>query len=185
MKHAAPTSAPFWGGLLLCAVLSACSHAPERPSAAPPADSSSRTQPAPSNDAPQATEWQGRLSLLVQSEPPQHLHAAFTLQGSPEQGTLTLTTPLGNVVAQAHWQAGQATLVQGEQQQRYASLDDLLRQTSLNNTPVIALFAWLQGQAAEADGWHVDLSQHAKGRIQANRQYPLPAAEIKIVVEQY
>jgi len=45
--------------------------------------------------------WSGRLSLLVESVPPQQYSAGFELRGSPRSGELTLTSPFGQQLARA------------------------------------------------------------------------------------
>ena len=45
------------------------------------------------------------------------------------------------------------------------------------------LFAWLRGQPEEVAGWHADLSQLDAGRLRAQRQMPLPTAELRIVLD--
>jgi hypothetical protein len=43
--------------------------------------------------------WSGRISLQIQGESPQAFFAGFELQGQAEQGELTLTSPIGSVIA--------------------------------------------------------------------------------------
>jgi outer membrane lipoprotein LolB len=45
------------------------------------------------------------------------------------------------------------------------------------------LFAWLRGEAATAPGWQADVSRHAEGRINAQRNDPAPPAQLRIVLE--
>lgn len=135
-------------------------------------------------DAPRdASFWSGRLALTVHSEPPQSYSAGFELRGAPATGELQLTSPLGTVLASVRWSAQGAELRQGTQVTRRPSLDDLTADFGGTPLPVAALFGWLQGQAAEADGWTADLSRHTDGRVVARRLQPLPTAELRLVFE--
>ncbi len=127
--------------------------------------------------------WSGRLGLQVQGDPPQDLHAGFELQGSPEQGELSLLSPLGLVLARLSWRPGQALLEQGEQRWQGASVDALVQGLTHAPVPISALFDWLQGRPSRSEGWSVDLSGWSDGRILAQRQHPAPAARLRIVLE--
>lgn len=134
--------------------------------------------------APGELAWNGRLALSVASEPPQSFSAGFDLHGSPQSGELLLATPLGTTLATITWSPGQAEMTQGNRTTRRASLDEL--GTDLGGgtaVPVAALFAWLQGQPVQVNGWTADLSHHADGRVTARRLHPLPAAELRLVFE--
>lgn len=130
--------------------------------------------------------WSGRMGLQVH-EPmsqEQSFSAAFQLQGSPEQGSLDVFSPLGSQIAQLQWQPGAAWLQQGNRTTQSSSLEDLLRQSMGTALPVQALFSWLQGHNASAPGWSVDLSQHTQGRITARRTTPAPQATLRVVLQQ-
>ena len=127
--------------------------------------------------------WNGRLALSVHSDPPQSYSAGFDLRGSPATGELLLATPLGTTLATVKWAPGRAEMVQGDQKTLRNSLDELTAELGGAAIPVAALFAWLQGQATEADGWQADLSLHADGRVTARRSRPLPAAELRLIFE--
>lgn len=128
-------------------------------------------------------QWNGRLALAVASEPPQSFSAGFTLSGNAEAGELSLTSPLGNILAVMQWQPGKAVLRQGEQTRQFDSVDALAAETTGAPIPVRALFAWLRGQPEDVAGWHADLSQLQSGRVSAQRQMPLPTADLRIVLE--
>ena len=139
---------------------------------------------APRRQAPSASAfWSGRLGVQIQSQPPQSLSAAFELQGSPERGELLLLSPIGSTLAQLNWTPQTAQLSQGDRQWSGDSLDDLTTQLMGTALPVAALFDWLAGQATTPAGWQVDLSQLASGRIQAERQSPAPAVQLKVLLE--
>lgn len=127
--------------------------------------------------------WAGRLALRVDTEPVQSVSGGFTLQGSPLEGTLLLTSPLGTAVASVNWSAAMAQWRQGDQVITKPSLNELTAELGGTALPVAALFAWLNGQALEADGWAADLSRHAEGRITARRTHPLPSAELRLIVQ--
>jgi outer membrane lipoprotein LolB len=131
----------------------------------------------------QTGPWSGRLSLTVQSEPPQRFYAGFALQGDADAGSLSLTSPLGNVLAALRWQPGSAELDQGGQVQTYASLDELTARATGAPVPVRALFGWLRGGDAVIDGWQADLSALAQGRLTARRITPAPAADLRIALD--
>ncbi len=153
------------GGVSLTLLLGACAQLPRSP------------RPASSD------LWSGRLSLRVQSDPPQSLSAAFELKGTADQGELRLSTPLGTTLLSARWTANEALLDAGNQTQRYANIDTLVQQTTGASLPVGGLFDWLRGQPSQADGWVADLSRHASGRISARRLLPAPVAELRIVLD--
>jgi outer membrane lipoprotein LolB len=131
--------------------------------------------------------WSGRMGLQVHDTDAQaqaqSFSASFQLQGSPERGTLDIFNPLGSQIAQLRWQPGTAQLQQGDQLRDSASLQALLQQSLGTALPIQAIFSWLQGQAATAPGWEVDLSRHAQGRITAQRTMPLPQATLRIVLQ--
>lgn len=147
---------------LTAGVLAACASAPrERP----------------------ARFWSGRLGLQVQGDKPQDLFAGFELQGSPEQGELSLLSPIGLLLARLSWRPGQALLEQGEQRWQDTSVDALAQRLAHTAVPIAALFDWLEGRPNASAGWSVDLSDWSQGRILAQRQTTAPAARLRIVVE--
>ena len=119
----------------------------------------------------------------MQSEPPQSYAASFTLSGTPEAGELRLTSPLGSALALMRWQPGQARLLQGGQEQTYASLQEMTAQAAGAPLPVAALFDWLRGQPHASSDWSADLSRIGQGRLQARRLQPLPTAQLRVVFE--
>ena len=130
-----------------------------------------------------ATFWAGRISLQLQSEPPQAFFAGFELNGQADKGELTLISPLGSILGIMRWAPGMAVLEQGSSTQRFASTDDLLAHATGAAVPISALFDWLAGKNTSAPGWEADLSQQTKGRITAKRTAPTPQAELRIVLE--
>ncbi len=130
------------------------------------------------------TIWSGRLSLQVDSNPPQFLSAGFELQGNANSGQLLLTTPLGSTAARVQWSPGSAELTTNASTRRFATIDELLEQLTGAAIPLPALFQWLRGQAADAPGWSADLSRIGSGHLQASRQSPQPAVQLRLVLEQ-
>jgi len=133
------------------------------------------------NDA-EISSWTGRISLQVQSEPPQAFFAGFELRGSAEQGELVLNSPLGNSLALLRWSAEEAILDSGNQIQRFASVGELIEKATGAALPVPALFDWLRGKNTAADGWTADLTQQAEGRISASRTVPQPRADLRVLL---
>ncbi len=128
------------------------------------------------------SSWTGRISLQVQSEPPQAFFAGFELKGSAAQGELVLNSPLGNSLALLRWSAAEAVLDSGNQIQRFASVGELIEKATGAALPVPALFDWLRGKNTAADGWTADLTQQAEGRISASRSVPQPRADLRVVL---
>ena len=127
--------------------------------------------------------WAGRISLQIQSEPVQGFFAAFELKGQPDNGELTLISPLGSILGVMRWTPLEATLEQGGSIKRFASTDELLAQTTGAAVPVSALFDWLDGKNTPTPGWQADLSQQGNGRITAKRTEPSPQADLRIVLD--
>ena len=127
--------------------------------------------------------WSGRLSLRIDSQPVQTFSALFELRGAPQAGELTLTSPIGNTLAQLHWAPGEALLKNGTETRRYDSVDALIEAATGAAIPVAALFGWLAGREERVPGWRPDLSQINAGKLQATRESPQPRADLRIVFE--
>jgi outer membrane lipoprotein LolB len=157
---------PAWAAMLAAAaLLSACATAP-RPATLPGEE-----------------VWSGRLSLNVDSTPPQSFSSAFDLRGAPAAGELLLSSPLGTTLATVVWTPQSAELRQGGQVTRRGSLDELTTELSGTAVPVAALFGWLRGVQGDVPGWQADLSRQAEGRVTARRSAPLPTAELRVVFQ--
>ncbi len=160
-----PTQRVFGLAGVLC-LLAACAIAPDLP----------RQE--------RVAQWSGRLGLRVDGDPPASYSAGFNLQGSPASGELLLTSPLGTTLATLRWDHLGAELRQGGTTTQRTSLQELSADLGGGTAlPVAALFGWLNGEAHAADGWQVDLSNHANGRVTAQRSKPLPTAELRLVFE--
>ena len=127
--------------------------------------------------------WGGRISLQIQSDPMQAFFAAFELKGQPDNGELTLISPLGSILGIMRWSPTEATLEQNGSTKRFASTDELLMQITGAAVPVSALFDWLDGKNTATPGWTADLSQQVNGRIIAKRTSPAPQADLRVVLD--
>ena len=127
--------------------------------------------------------WAGRISLKVQSDPPQAFFAGFELKGQPDMGELTLISPLGSILGVLRWTPSQATLDAGQGIKRSNSVDELLEQATGASIPAAALFDWLAGKQTSINNWTADLSQRDAGRIVANRALPFPQVELRIILD--
>ena len=128
-------------------------------------------------------DFSGRLAVQVLKDPPESLSASFELQGSAQFGQMLLLSPIGTTLARLQWQPGLARLEQGQQQIDSSSLQQLATQLTGTELPILALFEWLAGRPTDAAGWQVDLTQHAQGRISAERRLPAPATLLRIALD--
>ena len=136
----------------------------------------------PNLSAPSA-DWSGRMAIQVLKDPPELLSASFELRGSAQAGHMVLLTPIGTSLASLQWQPDHARLEQGHQHIESHRLQSLAARLTGTELPIAALFEWLAGRPAVAEGWHVDLSSHAQGRITAERRSPSPATVLRIVLD--
>jgi outer membrane lipoprotein LolB len=130
----------------------------------------------------------GRMSVKVDatpSTPARSVSASFELQGTPQDGKLDLSTPLGTTIAQARWSGRKALLTTGGEQRSYPDLDSLTQDMLGESLPIVALFDWLRGRAwdgapsrpavppADAGfqqlGWDVNLARFDEGWVIAQR----------------
>lgn len=155
-----------WAWLLLVAVLlGGCAIPPRTPS------------------APGVQVWNGRLALTVEGQANQSFSAGFELKGAPEAGELTLTNPLGGILAVLQWSPDAATLRSGGTVRQFPSVQALAREATGSELPVPALFDWLGGKATPVPGWEADVTQVAEGRLRARRTDPQPPADLRVLFE--
>ena len=149
-----------------------------------------------SNVPPSIANHQGRLSLRIASDPPQSLYAGFTLNGDAQTGDLTLSSPLGNSLAQLSWTPQSAVLKANNETKEYLSTSALIESVTGTIIPLNALFDWMTGKDTPAEGWEIDLSNmktptaktanssnETVQRFVAKRFSPLPAAELRIALD--
>ena len=148
------------------------------------------------NAPPAVASYLGRLSLRIASEPPQSLYAGFTLNGDAQTGDLTLSSPLGNSLAQLSWTPQSAVLKANNETKEYPSTSALIESVTGTIIPLNALFDWMTGKDTPAEGWEIDLSNmksptaktanssnETVQRFVAKRFSPLPAAELRIALD--
>lgn len=139
------------------------------------------------NSGQALSTWRGRLAVRVGADgadrPAQSISAGFELTGNPSEGGLTLYTPIGGTAAVLTWSKHDATLMSKSEVRHFPSLNEMINQVLGTSIPVEALFAWLGGTNASANGWTADLTAHADGRITGQRNTPIPSAELRIVLE--
>jgi len=90
---------------------------------------------------------------------------------------------LGMRLATLRWDERSATLQTPTQLLSFTSVDAMLAHSIGTPLPLAAVFGWLQGEAASAAGWAVDLQDLPAGRIHAWRLAPDAPAEIRIILE--
>lgn len=147
---------------------------------------------------PAGSDWlSGRLSVKVEAlaeRPARSISSGFELRGDAEQGELRLTSPLGTLVAAAHWSPGVARLVTSDGETSYPDLDALAREALGEALPLRALPAWLRGQpwpgaASQATaagfeqlGWQIGLARYAEGWLEVTRA-AAPAVTVRARLE--
>ena len=138
-------------------------------------------QPMPSAPV-EENSWNGRIALQIDGQASQSFSAMFELRGTAQAGGLVLFSPFGNRIAQLDWKDGHAQLVSGQDTRTSDSLDTLLQDVTGTRIPVTALFSWLKGTQASAEGWQADLTGIADGRLTARRDDPQPTATLRIAL---
>jgi len=157
-----------WASIWLVVLLAAC---------ATPAPIHSVSQ------APSTKQWQGRISVTVQSDPPRNMSAGFSLDGDARQGELNLFSPLGTTLAKLQWNPTSTQWLQGSQQRRYDSMAHLTEETTGAALPMDAMFDWLEGRATPSPGWQADLSALNQGSLIAKRITPEPLVVLRIKLD--
>jgi len=157
-----------WASIWLLVLLAAC---------ATPTPSRSVAQ------APSDKQWQGRLSVTVQSDPPRNMSAGFSLDGDARQGELNLFSPLGTTLATLQWNPATTQWLQGGQHRRYDSMAHLTEETTGAALPMDAMFDWLQGKTTASPGWQADLSALNQGTLIARRLSPEPLVVLRIKLD--
>ena len=156
--------------LLLAPALLLLSACAQRPLLAPPA-------------AGLRTQWNGRMSLRVDTDPVQSMTAGFDLRGMAVAGELSLYTPLGSTLARMLWSAGTAELQWNGQRRNFDSMDALTTEATGTALPIAGLFQWLNGEPAQVPGWSADLQGLHQGELLARRITPAPTVELRLIFE--
>lgn len=138
----------------------------------------------PPTAVPAGERYSGKLSVRVDGDAQRSFSADFELRGSPAEGLLSLSSPLGTQLARAQWSGQTVELATPERTQQFASLDAMAAEALGESVPIAALFDWLAGRpwpgaastaragGFEQLGWQVDLSRHAEGYLVATRVQP-------------
>jgi len=160
------SSRASWGGALAVCLLAGCASVGER------------------SNTPILS---GRLSVHVEGsgEAARNLSAHFELAGDAQQGSLSLSTPLGTMMAQARWAPQQALLATPQGQTSYPNMQTLMHDLLGVAIPLDALIAWLHGRPwlgatsrptpapGEAGfrqlGWQIMLARFDQGWVTARR----------------
>lgn len=117
---------------------------------APPDNVEQNTSP---RSYQEALELDGRLSVQYQkNEHDEAIHASFTWKQSKERSSITILSPLGQILATIDVKPGVATLTQSGQMPRSATNVDALAEQALGwPLPVSGLRNWLQGFAVDTN----------------------------------
>ncbi len=93
------------------------------------------------------------MSVLYQkNQQEEAIHASFTWKQSKDSSTITILSPLGQILATIDVKPGIATLTQSGQEPRSATDVDALAEQALGwPLPVSGLRHWLQGFASDAN----------------------------------
>lgn len=148
----------------------------------------------PAEPQPGGVSLSGRISVRVEPGannldpgPAQSVTAQFELEGSPDDGLLNLSTPLGTRMAQARWLGDRAELIGPDGQRKSGHLDTLTREALGQSLPVGAMMSWLQGSPADniassplplpdrgftQMGWVINLNRWADRFVIASRDDP-------------
>jgi len=140
------------------------------------------------------------MSLTLETDPKQTFSAEFDLQGDPQTGEMQFYTSLGTTLAQAKWDSSGAELLgQGNQTQRFSSLQTLSQKYMGATLPVEMIFAWANGAVFNVpNGWSVvqstrvtsatsatsEMVATGQSEFRATRQYPLPVVQLRIWLKQ-
>lgn len=119
----------------------------------PPDGSSETTQTATQRRYSEALDLDGRLSVQYQkNDKDEAIHVSFNWNQNTDRSTITILSPLGQILSTIDISADGATLLQAGRPPRTASDVDALAEQALGwPLPVSGLRQWLQGFATDAD----------------------------------
>jgi len=128
--------------------------------------------------------WEGRLTLRIEKNPPEQFSTSFEMTGRPEQGQLSLLSPLGTTMAMVRWNPQGANLLQGSEVQSFASMDELTLRLTGAALPLPQLMAWLDRTGPPVNGWQINAQALKSGRrVMAERQQPMPALQLTVLLD--
>ncbi|MSQ56320.1 MAG: hypothetical protein EXR35_02060 [Limnohabitans sp.] len=126
---------------------------------------------------------QGRLSLQIDSAPPQVLFAPFEMRGNALKGQIDIYSPFGSILAQAIWDSEQALLINGQRRQVFANMNDLGQK--LLSTPIslpeVIQFYQSKSSTPVLNGWVA--KRETPDRLVLDRHTPLPHIQLKIQID--
>ena len=132
----------------------------------------------------QTGHWEGRLQLKILAKKTEQFSANFMLEGTAEEGELTIYSPIGTTVAVASWDPNGASLAEGSQKNRFESMDLLTEQLTGASLPLPALMAWLNSDGPAVEGWEIRAENPAAGRrLFARRVQPWPQLQLTLIID--
>lgn len=157
----------------------------------------------PATPAPGGVSLSGRISIRVEPGPDdptatrQSMTAQFELDGHPDDGLLSLSTPLGTQMVRARWLGQRAELVGPDGKRKSGTLDALTYEALGQSIPVDALMSWLQGRPSAGSpseplpapdlgfrqmNWRIDLNRWHDRFITADR-YGLDHTQVRVKLD--
>ncbi|MDI9336194.1 MAG: hypothetical protein QM520_04105, partial [Gammaproteobacteria bacterium] len=90
-------------------------------------------------------EYSGRLFIDIQSDPRFYFQSPFQLQGTREEGILSIETALGMRILNIIWRKNYVAIERNGQLYPYHSWESMIQeQTQLGELPIDGLFTWLE-----------------------------------------
>ncbi|MDI9331144.1 MAG: lipoprotein insertase outer membrane protein LolB [Alphaproteobacteria bacterium] len=129
------------------------------------------------------SQFAGRLSVTIESEPQQHISGEFELEGDAQTGELRLYGPVVGLVAVIQWEPGRAVLIEGDRKRVVKSLDWLIERVTGAPIPVSMVFDWLNQRPVASNDWWVEPRLKPTDRFRAVRLQPLPRMELLMVLK--
>lgn len=123
------------------------------------------------------------MSVGIEGPTAQAMSTSFELRGNIDRGDLTLTSPVGTVLAQARWDGQGVRWQTAAETLSFTNLDAMALHLTGTTLPFAALLDWLRGVPTQSEGWQVSLQDYDQGRISARRVVPPPAAQLRVVLD--
>ena len=106
------------------------------------------------------------------------------LEGTADEGELTIYSPIGTTVAAASWANNGAILTEGSQKHHFESMDVLTERLTGASLPMPALMAWLNSDGPAVPGWEIRAENPDAGRrLFARRVQPLPQLQLSLIMD--